>query len=245
MKYSFEKFKYMASAQQFKITFLMILIANAYGIFGLALRTSYYDGFFAIMTNKYYIVLLFIIFLLNSVNTNSMVEENYSYILRLESKSKYIIELLKSVAFNNMIIFLIIIMTLLTGLNIFNPQGNSIYYHNDINIWIYIIFYILRVFVILQIISSISVLFLKIFGLRFVIIINVLFYASLIANFSRGDTITSVFNMSLMVGDYFSLSRYTSFTLELWLSILFTMFLLSVLLVLLQIAKNHLRQIGG
>lgn len=247
MKYEFENFKYMISSEIFKLILLFIIIATLYGTFYLTLGSGYVSGFLTMISNGYYNMLIFIIILLNTINLYKIFEKNNLYIIRFKTKKEYLKKLISNTLFSNGLILLLIYIFAIIGLNVFCSSSSGIGViekYNMIN-WIYLIFYIIRSFVLIQIISVINILLLKIIDSKLLLLLNFLLYGIIISYpYAANIEINTAFNIPLFIGEYFTLYKYEYFTLELLCSTLYIGLLILIIGLLFNVVERFMKQVG-
>ena len=167
LKSLFYNFNHSMNEQKFKLEFLLIIITGIYGGCYLSLQSTYINGFITSITSYVFILLIYLILSINTFNTFSLLEQNYSYIIRFKDTKDYIKNIIKNIIFSNTIVFVIIITFLMIFLNLFTSDlgVTNIYQYNISNI-IYLIFLLVKLYVIVMLMLVINVYVIKIFNKR-------------------------------------------------------------------------------
>ena len=109
---------------------------------------------------------------------------------------------------------------------------------------LYIVFYMFRFYIIVSIISLINACLIKLVNSKCAIFINVLLWIVFIFYPYNSHVINSISDIPLVFCSYFRVQFYSGFALESACSILYIFMLLIIGLVLFNIAKNRIKQIG-
>ncbi len=243
-----ENMKFNVNSNQFRLILLLILCFNLYGTAYLATNLTYLDGMINIITNGYYVVSLIGLVLLNTINTFDKFEKNDFYILRFKDRKMYLKQLIINVLMSNTILLVMNLVVLIIGLNLFASSKFVISNFLDYSIpnIVYIIFYLLRLFFIIQIIAIINVCLLKIINNKFVIGINLILYlAILFTPYEPKRVVSSISNMFLSISDYMRLHYYSNFSLEIFCSVIYIFIPLVISFILFNFTKNKMKNIGA
>ena len=238
-QFRIEIFKEYINSWIFKILIASSFLITFFVMANYGLNKSYSVAMLAALTSNIYIVCaLFIPLLITTINIYNVFNSNYFLAIRISSKKERLKELLKNIFFSSSFVFLIIILILLIGLNLVCASNlefmNSYQFYNIPNI-IYIIFYIIRLYVILVIVSVFNGFILDSFSSKFVIFLNVIFYGIIFMYpyipISAGRT--SILDTSPLIFEYLQLNSYSTFLTEILCSIfalLLPILLLNILL---------------
>lgn len=242
-----ENSKYLLETYRFRLIILFLICFNIYGTGYLTTNETYIDGILVILTNGYYIVSMLAMFLINTINTIDMYENNIFYIIRFKNRKEYLLQLIKNVIISNLILFFINILVLLIGMNVFvnNFVLENILDYSIPNI-VYLIFYLLRMMVLIQMISVISLLIIKLFNVKISIVANIIIWLFIMVSpYNMGAVVNSILDMHIFISDYFRLHLYSGFILEVLCSTIYITILLIISYIMFYITKNKMRQIGG
>lgn len=243
-KYIYNFYKQTTKTQKYKLMFILSIILSIYGIIQLAYKLNYSIGFIRILTFGFYIVSLLLILLFNLKLTYDNFNSNYMLIARFKTQKKYLFELIKNICFSNFCLFIINIILLMIGLNIFN--SNKLMPSQEmftIKSNYYIIYVIIKFLIFSQIISIINVLLLKMFNNKIIIILNFILYALIIAASKNNLLIVSIKQIPLFIGDYLMVNVYSSFLFEVCCFLLYISFLFIVLIILAKLVLKKERDI--
>lgn len=220
MKFKFlkENIKYFLERPTLKFIIFLAIFLNLYGTCYLASNQDYIQGILMIFSNGYYDCFLIGVFVVNTFDIVAIYEKNYSYIIRFENHKMYLRELIKKVIIGNIILFLTNLIIMLICLNIFS--GNLFVgevYNYGINNIIYLVYYLIKVIIVLNIIAVITVLIMKLFGKNMSFIVNIILCSVFV--FIPNETlytINSLKDIRLFIGDYMNLYRYSNFPFEIF-----------------------------
>lgn len=249
VKYIKENIKYLLNDYRFKLIILFVICCNFFGAAYLARNSDYISAIMDIFTQEYYDVAFFALILVNTINTYDMFEKNSCYIIRFNNKKEYLIQLIKNILISNTILFIINLLVSLIFLNFFGNQFIIKKYdiygisYNIPNL-LYIVFYMFRFYIIVSIISLINACLIKLVNSKCAIFINVLLWIVFIFYPYNSHVINSISDIPLVFCSYFRVQFYSGFALESACSILYIFMLLIIGLVLFNIAKNRIKQIG-
>jgi len=214
-------FRYISNTQIFKALYFVALIIAFYGGYALVSNVDNLKGaIFFPFTFNYFNLFFFCLFCILTIYTCSCFDQFNFYIIRMETKRKYIIELLSIVLFVNLI-FLIMFLLLFIAFAILS-QGitlEAVKYFYGITIGQYAMFYLLRYFAFLFLITAIVALFHVMFKSKFTIFI--------VGFILSGFFISTEFMEMEIVGfqwlpwKYFATIHYESFTKEIIFSLVY------------------------
>lgn len=244
-KYIIQNIKYLLLDYRFKLIIMFMLCFNFIGSIYFAYNSYYLEGFLQIFNNPYYVTTFMALILFNTLNTYNMFEKNTFYIIRFNSKKEYLIQLIKNILTSNTIIFIINILVAFIFLNFF---GGKLVIQNYMNYNIpnilYTIFYMIRFLILSSIISIINTCLLKLIDSKFIVLINSCFWITFIFYPDSSMLINSIFDLPLMLCDYFRIKMYSNFFMESACSILYTLILIVVMIIIFIISKNKIKKIG-
>lgn len=244
-KYIIQNIKYLLLDYRFKIIIMFMLCFNFIGAIYFAYNSYYLEGFLAIFTNIYYVATFMALLLFNTLNTYNMFEKNTFYIIRFNSRKEYLIQVIKNILISNTIVFAINVLIAFIFLNFFGGKLVIQNYmgYNVSNI-LYTIFYILRFLVLSNIISIINICLLKLIDSKIIVLINSIFWITIIFYPESFELINDILNIPLMLCDYFRVKIYSNFFMESACSMLYILILLIITMILFSISKNKMKKIG-
>ena len=229
----FQIFNYLVSTNKFKLLFLISLILCIYGTIGLtSLDDTYIDT--AITSFQFYIfnVFLFLVLFLNTLNTCTTFNKEFSnYIIRLKSKKKYIIEIIKSVLLLNIFLFILIFIIYFMFLNVLKLNNIKIvpFIHYNINNLIYLLFYLFRYFIYALLIMIITTIIYINFKEKITLGISTLFLVGFLDEKFDASLVDTII---LKPWSYFSTVWYKNFQIEIKYSIIYFLLLIFLVIIL-------------
>lgn len=220
-----EVFNKFINSWVFKIIISISIIVTIFAVTNYGLNKSYAVALQSILSSSVYIVCgLFLPLFVTTINIYNIFNNNYFFKIRLGSKQNEIKELLKCSVYANSIMFFVIFLLLFVFLNLFCASNlefmNSYQFYNIPNI-IYIIFYIVRLYAIMIVVSLFNSFLLEKFSTKVVIGLNIVFYGIFLdynyLPFTDGRT--SILDTSPLIFEYLQLNSYSTFLTEILCSI--------------------------
>ena len=220
-----EVFNKFINSWVFKIIISISIIVTIFAVTNYGLNKSYAVALQSILSSSVYIVCgLFLPLFVTTINIYNIFNNNYFFKIRLDSKQNEIKELLKCSVYANSIMFFVIFLLLFVFLNLFCASNlefmNSYQFYNIPNI-IYIIFYIVRLYAIMIVVSLFNSFLLEKFSTKVVIGLNIVFYGIFLdynyVPFTDGRT--SILDTSPLIFEYLQLNSYSTFLTEILCSI--------------------------
>lgn len=238
--------KHMLNEYRFKIIVLFIICFNLFGCIYIAIGKNYLDALFSTLSNPYYSLLLLSLTLVNTINTFDTFEKKDNYIIRFENREKYLKQLVINIFVSNSVLFIINLVVLLICLNLFIGSYFVIesWYNYNIPNLIYLMFYIIRIFIIIQIVSIINSLLLKLLNFKIVIILNCLIYGPFIFGNHISRTIDSLSKIKILINEYFLYNEYGGFLSEIVYSSIYIICLYGIATILFHFTKNKMGNVG-
>ena len=235
---------YIASTERFKAIFAMTVILSLYGSIVLGVSTdNFIDSIFIPFQFPIFNVFMFSLLLLNTLNTCSIINKNFSfYILRLQNKKKYCIELLKSVILVNLFLLCLFFLFFFIVLNIFKLGKIQIHNYQNYNVTnlIYVIFYLFRyIFIAIGLTMFSALLFLN-FKWKITLVIDGIFLAMFLL-IPIDMEIKNHFSLSIW--SYFTNTMYSTFLTEISFSLLFLCILEGFVLLLFHFTYRNKRMV--
>ncbi len=234
-----EVFNKFINSWVFKIIISVSVIVTIFAVTNYGLNKSYAIALQSILSSSIYIVCgLFLSLFVTTINIYNIFNNNYFLKIRLGSKQNETKELLKCSFYANSVMFLIMLLFLLVLLNLSCASNLSFLskyqFYNIPNI-LYFIFYIIRLYVIMIVISLFNSFLLEKISTKVVIGLNIFFYGIFLdynyAPFTSGRT--SILDTSPLIFEYLQLNSYSTFFTEVLCSIfalLLPILLLKILL---------------
>lgn len=197
---------------------LLMILFNLYVSSCITLHISYFDSIIKILYYPYYYVVFLLLVFAIIAKTYHHFKSNYVQIIRYSNHVNCIKYILRQIVFNISMCFVINLLMLLIGLNLFHffNIGFSITI-NGVNILIYSIFLILRFYIFCIIFSILSFLLLNILHLKTTLVINSIAILT-IPNylfFLPSITINGGNSMPLFYLGFFNSISFSNFTIEL------------------------------
>lgn len=220
-----EVFNKFINSWVFKIIISFSIIVTIFAVTNYGLNKSYAVALQSILSSSVYIVCgLFLPLFVTTINIYNIFNNNYFFKIRLDSKQNEIKELLKCSVYANSIMFFVIFLLLFVFLNLFCASNldfmNNYQFYNIPNI-IYIIFYIVRLYAIMIVVSLFNSFLLEKFSTKVVIGLNIVFYGIFLdynyVPFTDGRT--SILDTSPLIFEYLQLNSYSTFLTEILCSI--------------------------
>lgn len=220
-----EVFNKFINSWVFKIIISISIIVTIFAVTNYGLNKSYAVALQSILSSSVYIVCgLFLPLFVTTINIYNIFNNNYFFKIRLGSKQNEIKELLKCSVYANSIMFFVIFLLLFVFLNLFCASNldfmNNYQFYNIPNI-IYIIFYIVRLYAIMIVVSLFNSFLLEKFSTKVVIGLNIVFYGIFFdynyVPFTDGRT--SILDTSPLIFEYLQLNSYSTFLTEILCSI--------------------------
>ena len=220
-----EVFNKFINSWVFKIIISISIIVTIFAVTNYGLNKSYAVALQSILSSSVYIVCgLFLPLFVTTINIYNIFNNNYFFKIRLGSKQNEIKELLKCSVYANSIMFFVIFLLLFVFLNLSCASNldfmNNYQFYNIPNI-IYIIFYIVRLYAIMIVVSLFNSFLLEKFSTKVVIGLNIVFYGIFFdynyVPFTDGRT--SILDTSPLIFEYLQLNSYSTFLTEILCSV--------------------------
>lgn len=238
-------FKLVVSLLQnirFKVTILILIILLAMAFSSISSQYDIIKGIYHIMTWDYFIMILLFLFIFNTYNIYTELIRNYSFLIRVGNYKEFYKKMIKFTLISNLILYLIVIFLVVFSSIIKTSVDYKIYNFNDYNIsnLVYIIFYLIRSYLILNILVIIMIGLYRLLKDVLLIIIDgfILISIPALSNIIGSSKITSVFNLPLYYGKYFIYNNYSTFIFEVAMSILYISIMSGVAYLIINIVSN-------
>ena len=242
LRNQFQILNYIVSTNKFRTLFLISLILCIYGTIGLtSLDETYID---TVLTSfQFYIfnLFLFLILFLNTLSTCTIFNKEFSnYIIRLKSKKRYIIEMIKTALLLNIFLFVLIFIIYFIFLNMLKLNNIKIvpFIHYKINNLTYLLFYLFRYFIYSLLIMVITTIIYINFKEKITLGISSLFLFGFLNDKFNAKLVDTLI---LKPWPYFSTVWYKSFKAEIKLSVIYFLILLIITIILYFITLKNKR----
>lgn len=229
-----EIINYITQQNFFKGIYFLALLLALYGgaILGAGTQTII-DNLMVTFSFPIFNILVIVLLTLNTYYVYYMFSHEFDfYLIRMRTKKEAYKETVRIVVFSNLFLILLFMILLFIFL-IFFKAGNfgklEYFVYRNVEDWIYILFYLLRYFLIIIIFSKIDVLLLNRRRHELSIILTVVLCCLILSN--KTD-LTKIYHFSLAPWSYFDMRRYTNFFIEVCNSVLYLFILETIILVL-------------
>lgn len=238
--------KMFINTSNWKIIVLFLIIWDLFSLLYISYNQDYINGLLYCLASSLCSIVFFLLIFFNTINTYVLYDKNLFHIIRLKNKKEYLYNLIINVLFNNSIIFFLNILILIVGLNFL---GRKFIIYSWMNYYvpniIYLFFYIVRYFFLIQIVSILNVFLVKLIGKKSTFLINAIncstFYFSL---YNPKLMIDSFNKFQLLMSEYIRFHMYTNFSLEILFSTIYISILLLICYVLFKFSIKKISKIG-
>lgn len=243
MKNDFKLIISLLQNTRFKVTIIILALLSFMAFGSITNKMTIVDGIYNILTWNFFIMVLLFLFLFNAYNIITETSKNYSFLIRIKNYKEFISKIIKFIFISNLIIYLIVLFLLLiisvlrTGMN-FQIDSYGIY---NIDNLVYLIFHIIRSYLILNMLVVILVSLYKLVKEEIVVILSGILPISIVAltPFISEKKITSVFKLPLYYGEYFIKNNYETFIFEICMSLLFISVLALISKILIEVTSKR------
>ncbi len=243
MKNDFKLIISLLQNTRFKVTIIILALLSFMAFGSITNKMTIVDGIYNILTWNFFIMILLFLFLFNAYNIITETSKNYSFLIRIKNYKEFISKIIKFIFISNLIIYLIVLFLLLiisvlkTGMNL-QIDSYGIY---NINNLVYLIFHIIRSYLILNMLVVILVSLYKLVKEEIVVILSGILPISIVAltPFISEKKITSVFKLPLYYGEYFIKNNYETFIFEICMSLLFISVLALISKILIEVTSKR------
>lgn len=184
------------------------------------------DGVVSVMTNNLVcIILYFVILLFSSITVYKKIGKNSIHLLRFKTKREYLIVLIKSIIKSNTFTFILVfIMNLLifSFFSGFNFGFRYVEFYKTFNL-IYLIFMAIKIYILSNLLSLISILLFEIINEKIVYLLNLIIYSTTFLTYYESTSIDSLLEIKLLLGNYLMILNYSSFIFEILLFIIYSL----------------------
>jgi len=223
----------MSSAIKLKQYFLLFVLSVAIFIFSYGgLNYSFFSLLlFSLSFTSVTIITSFVI-VLNSIDIIKSFDNNYNFICRFSSKKNYMKMLLKNIIFSNSVMITILLFLLITGSIIASSGNFEIPYplYNHFPFLISMIYYIVKFFLLFNLIGIFSAYIYKIFSSKFIIfyLIYLILCCSFV-NYNSDIIIQGIFDFPIFFSGYLTVLTYSHPILDILAITLYCSLLLMII----------------
>ena len=188
---------------------------------------SRFEHILEIFSFKNYFLITLILFLISNLYLYNKIGKNYLFKLRSTNEKKFNKQVALSIAFQNMILFIVDLAILLIIINIFSELPCSINFLEERNTYdiIYCIFYILRCFCWIEIFSLLQYYFFSHISRAFGTIISIIYFVFVYFNYYTPMEFPKIINnigdISLKIHYFLHPIYYDNFLFEVVVSLLY------------------------
>lgn len=233
--------KFILNSSKFKSIFSIIICTCILNLFTMESGIKYEEAIFSSITNTLFLIIVIGILFVSSCFTLNFFDKEYSLILRLENKIKYLKTLLLSITIINMIIFCfaIALSILLLTFKYFGIISFGKISNYNMSYAIYNIFTFIKYFTVIDILSLLGICMYKCLG-KISCCIYYLLVLMLYYTYPVSADIISSFNLkNLFFGYYIYPYQYASFHLELTSSVIFVCIMMLIMLLFIYIIPKY------
>ena len=208
--------KYISSMGKFKTVYLLGILLSAYGVIssgGNGFSNNMLDTIIETFTFPMFNALFFLLLLKNTAYICTVINNKLGFfIIRFNSKKKYVTFLLKNILFSNILLIIIIMLLYISFLNFFTTKTIIILNHEfySISNILYLTFYITRYLFIAVLISVLFALSYINFRKKSIILVMIIVIGFFL--FPIGLSVENSF--SPFIWKYFYSVHYENFNLE-------------------------------
>ncbi len=240
----FHNFRHLTSTSTFRIFIILDILLAIYACIFITNQLSYSESVITVFSFPYCNMMLISLIFIIVCETIRLFKGNQFQLIRFLNKEEMFISMLKQVIFNVSIAFLFHLIFMFIGFNLFhfNELGFNLVV-NGINIIIYNLFLIVRMYLYLIIISVINSLLLYILDLKFILGINIIILIMIPQYYFYFPTISvgSTNLIPIFISGFFTQTYFSNFSIELCSSIgyFFILMIFSYLLYYLLLKYNN------
>ncbi len=214
----------IVGTDKFKLIFVLSVCLAVYAGFGIG--TGFTDALDAILSTfpyPFFLVFIFALAFLNVINAVSVFKNYDFYAIRLEDKKKYVKKIMKIVLMSTVLFIIIFVLLYVICLNfqLLNNFSIKQYGYYGISNLLYVLFYLIRFFIILILLSLIIGLIHHRFSYKGSVSIILI----ILAGFYLFDMSSDVVSFQPLLWKYFMLLDYGSFAIEICYSVLYILIL--------------------
>lgn len=194
-----------------------------------------------IFSSPLLIILLFAFNFFTIYKIINMFKDNEIILLRYHKKIDYFRLCISNSLKSSILYYIIFVSFIILFTFIFsNNIGNTLYYYYGISSFLYLVLYLIRLFAILYLIALISAFIMQFINNKIVYIVPLIFpFVLLLSSGNINVNIDSILDFKLNFVYYLSYNHYSNFILEIFMSLLYIMLLVGVLIFIIKLFLNR------
>lgn len=187
------------------------------------------------------IILLFAFNFFTIYKIINMFKDNEIILLRYHKKIDYFRLCISNSLKSSILYYIIFVSFIILFTFIFSKNiGNTLYYYYGISSFLYLVLYLIRLFAILYLIALISAFIMQFINNKIVYIVPLIFpFVLLLSSGNINVNIDSILDFKFNFVYYLSYNHYSSFILEIFMSLLYIMLLVGVLIFIIKLFLNR------
>ncbi len=227
-----------------KTFIISIIVVMMFSTFSIGISSSsnkdVLECYFGNITNSWYIFTLLIIGLINTTKIFNEVRVNYNYLERFNNKYEAYSNFIFITTLINTIIFLIALLFPLIILIFYRnlPFNNTLYEYYNIKYYVYIIFHIIKILFILNNLINIFLITSLLIGSKKSLLLFIIILLDITITPYNYTYVNTILKFTLRPKYYFLPLPYSSFTLEISMTILYISLLICIYNLLFSIFKK-------
>lgn len=242
-----ELLKYELEGSNFKAVILMSVCINLIFANITMLQDNFFAQVIAPFSDYSYVIAILLLLCFNTFYTDRAFEQNTSMIIRLKNKKEMLRKLVFQIIISNTLVLLInqVISVTILNFTCHLPLDFGFYRHYNITNLQYVFFYLLRSYVLIELmllfvffiwklsghIGAISALIIYIFSIAFSPVIE-------------GERLGNFYNMKFHPTQYFYQNYYPNFSSELVFSFIYIAGIIIIVVALYEITSVYMKKIG-
>ena len=221
------------------ITIILVFLGSFSGIFKLGSKiwqANFFHQFLFCLTSKWNIILILIAISINIISL-SLDFKNNTVILRYKNYKAYLKDNFKyNILYITILLIISLFLTTFLSLIVteFKIEIIKYTYYNIPN-WLYLLFYLLRLIILINLLSMIIFYLNQKFGNKVTLIFLIFIIMPIVFPFNKFGIETRIRDFPIFFNSFFELISYKSFGLEILYSLIH-------IVILILIAKNMLKQ---
>lgn len=194
-----------------------------------------------IFSSPLLIILLFAFNFFTIYKIINMFKDNEIILLRYHKKIDYFRLCISNSLKSSILYYIIFVSFIILFTFIFsNNIGNTLYYYYGISSFLYLVLYLIRLFAILYLIALISAFIMQFINNKIVYIVPLIFpFVLLLSSGNINVNIDSILDFKFNFVYYLSYNHYSNFILEIFMSLLYVMLLVGILIFIIKLFLNR------
>ncbi len=231
-------------SKNFIVSLVIILLFSSFIVAAMNGRDLFYS-FLICLETPWYIIFLLIVGLINTGKMLNEIRVDYNYLGRFKNKIYAYRNFIKVSTIINTILFVVSFLMLFFILVFYRnlPITNINYQYYDVKNYVYLVFHIIKVLFLLNLIQNVYIVLSLIIGSK----VSTFLYSLILLDItfipSNFGTVTSFLNMRFRPIYYFDPLPYSSFLLEVSISIFYIALLVILYYVLIYVFKKMKKDI--